>query len=77
MIRMDYSQFLDEQKEWAETLVAKSGLDNGATDREYALLAILAMNHLFAMALQPTANIYTDDPQDLPSYIKAPRARAA
>ena len=74
---MDYSQFLNEQKEWAETLVAKSGLDNAATDREYALLAILAMNHLFAMALQPTANIYTDDPQDLTSYIKAPRARAA
>ena len=74
---MDYSQFLDEQKEWAETLVAKSGLDNSATDREYALLAILAMNRLFAMALQPSANIYTDDPQDLPSYIKVPRARAA
>ncbi len=77
MIRVDYSHYLDEQKEWAETLVAKSELDNGATDREYALLAILAMNRLFAMALQPTANIYTDDRQDLPSYIKAPRARAA
>ena len=77
MIRMDYSQFLDKQKEWAETLVAKSGLDNSATDREYALLGMLAMNHLFAMALQPTANIYTDDPQDLPTYMKAPRTRAA
>ena len=77
MIRMDYSQFLDKQKEWAETLVAKSGLDNSATDREYALLAILAINRLFAMALQPTANIYTDDPQDLPSYMEASRARAA
>ena len=74
---MDYSQFLDKQKEWAAFLVAKSGLDSGAADREYALLAILAMNRLFAMALQPTANIYTDDRQDLPSYIKAPRARAA
>jgi len=77
VIRMDYSQFLDEQKEWAETLVAKSGLGNGATDWEYALLATLAINRLFAMALQPTANIYTDDPQDLPSYMKATRARAA
>ncbi|MEC8372065.1 MAG: hypothetical protein VXZ99_14775 [Pseudomonadota bacterium] len=74
---MDYSQFLDEQKEWAETLVAKSGLDNGATDQKHALLDILAMNRLFAMALQLTANIYTDDPQDLPSYMKATRARAA
>ncbi|MEC7304152.1 MAG: hypothetical protein VXV97_16580 [Pseudomonadota bacterium] len=77
MIRMDYSQFLDKQKEWAAFLVAKSGLDSGAADREYALLGILAMNRLFAIALQPTANIYTDDPQDLPSYMKAPRTRAA
>jgi len=77
VIRVDYNRYLDEQKEWAETLVAKSELDNGATDREYALLAILAMNRLFAMALQPSTELYTDDRQELPSYIKLPHVRAA
>jgi hypothetical protein len=44
MIQVDYGKYLDDQKGWAEILAEKAELDNGDTDREYALLEIMAIN---------------------------------
>lgn len=66
MIRVDYSKYLKEQKVWAETLTRQANLDGGVTDREAALLAILAMNRLIALSLRPTLTLAAGTRQDLP-----------
>jgi len=77
VIRVDYEKYLDEQKGWAEKLVEKSDLDNGATDREYALLAIMAINRLLTLSLQPQFEVDDNRRQDLPEFAHDKESRAA
>ena len=63
MIQLDYGKYLEDQKGWAEVLAEKAELDHGATDREYAMLAI---NRLLAFSLQPSFQIDKGSAQDLP-----------
>ncbi len=71
---MDYGKYLEDQKGWAEILAKKAELDNGATDRVYAMLAI---NRLLALSLQPSFQIDKDSGQDLPCVDAASEIRAA
>jgi len=77
VIQVNYEKYLDDQKGWAEKLAEKAELDNGATDREYALLAIMAINRLLALSLQPSFEINKDSGQDLPHAIDESEIRAA
>jgi hypothetical protein len=71
---VDYGKYLEDQKGWAEILAKKAELDNGATDRVYAMLAI---NRLLALSLQPSFQIDKDSGQDLPCVDAASEIRAA
>ena len=77
MIQVDYGKYLEDQKGWAEILAEKAELDNGATDREYAMLAIMAINRLLALSLQPSFQIDKDSGQDLPRVDAESEIRAA
>ncbi len=77
MIQVNYEKYLEDQKGWAEKLAEKAELDNGATDREYALLAIMAINRLLALSLQPSFQIHQDSRQDLPHTTDESEIRAA
>lgn len=77
MVRVKYGKYLEDQKSWAETLSEKADMDNGATDREYALLAIMAINRLLALSLQPSFTLEDDDGQDLPGFAAESESRAA
>jgi hypothetical protein len=57
MIQVDYGKYIEDQKGWPKILAEKAELDNGATDREYAMLAI---NRLLALSLQPSFQIDKD-----------------
>ena len=77
MIQVDYGKYLEDQKGWAEILAEKAELDNGATDREYAMLAIMVINRLLALSLQPSFQIDKDSRQDLPRVDAESEIRAA
>lgn len=77
MIRVDYENYLQEQKGWAEKLAEKAELDNGATDREYAMLAIMAINRLLALSLQPQFEVDGEHRQNLPELAFNSESRAA
>lgn len=66
MVRVNYSEYLEDQKSWAATLAERAELENGATDRESAMLAILALNRLFALSLQPTVELHGHTRQEFP-----------
>ena len=74
---MDYGKYLEDQKGWPKILAEKAELDNGATDREYAMLAIMAINRLLAFSLQPSFQIDKDSGQDLPRVDAESEIRAA
>ena len=77
MILVDYGKYLEDQKGWAEILAEKAELDNGATDREYAMLAIMVINRLLALSLQPSFQIDKDSGQALPRVDAESEIRAA
>lgn len=77
MIEVDYGKYLEDQKGWAEILAEKAESDNGATDRVYAMLAIMAINRLLALSLQPSFQIDKDSGQDLPCVDAASEIRTA
>lgn len=77
MIQVDYGKYLEDQKGWAEILAEKAELDKGATDREYAMLAIMVINRLLALSLQPSFQIDKDSRQDLPRVDAESEIRAA
>lgn len=77
MIQVDYGKYLEDQKGWAEILAEKAELDNGATDREYAMLAIMVINRLLALSLQPSFQIDKDSGQALPRVDAESEIRAA
>jgi hypothetical protein len=74
---VDYGKYLEDQKGWAEILAEKAELDNGATDREYAMLAIMVINRLLALSLQPSFQIDKDSGQALPRVDAESEIRAA
>ena len=74
---MDYGKYLEDQKGWPKILAEKAELDNGATDREYAMLAIMAIKRLLALSLQPSFQIDKDSGQDLPCVDAESDIRAA
>jgi hypothetical protein len=74
---VDYGKYLEDQKGWAEILAEKAELDKGATDREYAMLAIMVINRLLALSLQPSFQIDKDSRQDLPRVDAESEIRAA
>ena len=74
---MDYGKYIGDQKGEAEILAKKAALDNGATDREYTMLAIMAINRLLALSLQPSFQIDKDIGQDLPCVDAELEIRAA
>jgi len=77
VIQVDYGKYLEDQKGWAEILAEKAELDNGATDREYAMLAIMVINRLLALSLQPSFQIDKDSGQALPRVDAESEIRAA
>lgn len=70
MIKVDYNNYLEDQEGWVENLAAKADLDSGATDREYAELAILAVNRLIAMSLRPSVDYLGEDRQEMPQNLE-------
>ena len=77
VIQVDYGKYIGDQKGEAEILAEKAALDNGATDREYTMLAIMAINRLLALSLQPSFQIDKDSGQDLPCVDTESEIRAA
>ena len=76
-MKLDYGKYIGDQKGEAEILAEKAALDNGATGREYAMLAIMAINRLIALSLQPSIQIDKDSGQDLPCVDAESEIRAA
>lgn len=77
MIRVNYRKYLENQKEWAESLTRMANIDSGVTDREAALLAILAVDRLIAISLRPSLVIDGRRRQDLPGGHDGPEILAA
>ena len=53
MVRADYRKLLNKQKSWTRKLTKKVNLDNGTAAGGDALLALIAINFLLTLSLQP------------------------
>ena len=51
--RVDYKNYQQDQKGHAAKLAKRADLDKAATNREFDWLAIMAINRLLVLSLQP------------------------
>ena len=55
--RVDYKNYQQDHKDQAAKLAKRADLDKAATNREFDWLAIMAINRLLVLSLQPQFEI--------------------